>query len=211
MALAIVIAIVLLTGGDADSETESASVEGCRDVEAPAAKQVDLEAPAPGALLKRGDTATAVVETSCGTFTISLDTDRAPRTANSFAYLAEEGVFDGTHFHRIVDDFVIQGGDPQGNGTGGPGYSIREAPPRDLNYQPGVVAMAKTGTEPAGTSGSQFFVVTGAGGASLTPDYALVGEVADGMDVVRRIGGLGGPGEQPQRTVVIDAVTIERG
>lgn len=209
-ALALVVGIVLVTGGGGDSQADVAAVDGCREVEEPAAKTVDLEAPAPGQVVARGQAASAVVETSCGSFTIELDTERAPKTANSFAYLAEQGVFDGTRFHRIVDDFVIQGGDPQGTGTGGPGYSVREAPPRNLAYEPGVVAMAKTASEPAGTSGSQFFVVTGSGGASLTPDYALVGEVSDGMDVVRRIGGLGDAGEQPTKTVVIDSVTIER-
>ena len=78
---------------------------------------------------------------------------------------------------------MIQGGDPAGDGSGGPGYSVEEAPDEDLKYEEGVVAMAKTGAEPAGTSGSQFFIVTGAGAASLTPDYALLGKVTKGMDV----------------------------
>lgn len=209
-ALALVVVIVLVAGGSDESGETVAGVDGCREVEKPAPKSVDLEAPADGQVLKRGETATAVVETSCGSFTIALDTQRAPKTANSFAYLAEEGALDGTGFHRIVNDFVIQGGDPQGTGSGSPGYSVREAPPKNLRYEPGVVAMAKTGTEPAGTSGSQFFVVTGAGGQSLTPDYALVGKVTEGMDVVERIGSLGDGSEQPTKPVVIDSVTIER-
>lgn len=208
-ALAVVVAVVLISAAGEQPAEDSVAVEGCRSVEAPRPKSVDLPAPAPGEVLGRGEPASAVIETNCGNFTIALDTERAPKTANSFAYLAEQGVFDGTTFHRIVDDFVIQGGDPQGDGTGGPGYSIREAPPGDLAYEPGVVAMAKTAAEPSGTSGSQFFVVTGSGGASLTPDYALVGEVTEGMDVVRRIGAAGGAGQQPT-PVVIDAVTLER-
>ncbi|HZJ29464.1 MAG TPA: peptidylprolyl isomerase, partial [Solirubrobacterales bacterium] len=216
--LALVVVVVLVTGGDdgnggenGENGSEVAAAESCEEVERPAPKQVNLEQPQPGTSLEPGEPAAAVVETSCGSFTIELDTARAPKTAESFAYLAERGAFDDTFFHRIAPDFVIQGGDPRGDGTGGPGYQIREAPPTDLTYEPGTVAMAKTEDEPAGTSGSQFFVITGAMGATLTPDYALVGEVTDGMDVVDTIGALGGPDQQPTETVVIESVTVEAG
>lgn len=165
----------------------------------------------PGEVISRGDSAQVAFETSEGRFTVALDTDRAFKTANSFAYLAEEGFYDGLTFHRIVPGFVIQGGDPQGDGTGGPGYQIVEKPPADLEYVPGVVAMAKGGADPSGASGSQFFVVTGAGGADLPPDYALVGEVVEGFDVVEKIGALGGPDERPTREVIIDRATLEKG
>ena len=112
--------------------------------------------------MKKGEKLTAVVETSCGTFDIALDTKRAPKTANSFAFLAEEGFYDDLTFHRIVPGFVIQGGDPLGTGTGGPGYSVDEKPPANLAYTKGIVAMAKSSAEPPGSSGSQFYVVTGA-------------------------------------------------
>ena len=102
------------------------------------------------------------MQTSCGTFEIALDTKRAPKTTNSFAYLADEGFYDDLTFHRIVPGFVIQGGDPLGTGTGGPGYSVDEKPPANLAYTKGTVAMAKSSAEPPGRSGSQFFVVTGA-------------------------------------------------
>ena len=128
----------------------------------------------------------ATVTTNCGEFQITLDAKRAPKTGGSFKYLADKGFYDGTTFHRIVPGFVIQGGDPLGTGTGGPGYSVVERPPRTLAYTRGVVAMAKTQLERAGTSGSQFFVVTG-DDASLPPDYALVGKVTSGDDVVNRI------------------------
>ena len=131
-----------------------------------------------------------MVQTSCGTFEIALDTERAPKTANSFAYLAEEGFYDDLTFHRIVPGFVIQGGDPLGTGTGGPGYKVVEKPPANLAYTKGTVAMAKSSAEPPGTSGSQFYVVTGAD-AGLPPEYALVGKVSEGLDVVERIGKLG--------------------
>ena len=125
--------------------------------------------------------------TNCGEFEITLDAERAPKTGGSFKYLADKGFFDGLGFHRIVPGFVIQGGDPQGNGSGGPGYSIVEAPPEDLTYDKGVVAMAKTAIEDPGTSGSQFFVVT-ADGTPLPPEYALLGKVTKGQEVVDLIG-----------------------
>ena len=155
-----------------------------------------------------------VFDTSCGSFTVSFD-DRAPKTAASFQYLAEQGFFDDTIFHRVVPGFVIQGGDPLGSdpklaGTGGPGYSVDEKPPSDLSYTKGIVAMAKSEAEPPGRSGSQFYVVTGAD-AGLPPDYALVGQVTDGMDVVEAIDALGTPGADgpPSMPVVINSATTE--
>ncbi|MEZ5078354.1 MAG: peptidylprolyl isomerase [Solirubrobacterales bacterium] len=162
----------------------------------------------PEQVLEAGEKATAVVKTNKGSFEIALDTERAPETTNSFAYLAEDGFYDGLDFHRIVPGFVIQGGDPKGDGTGGPGYKVVEAPPDDLEYTKGVVAMAKSGTEAAGTSGSQFFVVTGAD-AGLPPEYALLGEVSSGLDVVEAIGELGGSDEKPTEEVVIESVEIK--
>jgi peptidyl-prolyl cis-trans isomerase B (cyclophilin B) len=160
--------------------------------------------------VQRGDRLTAVVETSCGTFEIALDAKRAPKTVNSFVFLSEEGFYDGLTFHRVAPGFVIQGGDPRGDGTGGPGYSVDEQPPANLAYTKGVVAMAKSSAEPPGRSGSQFFVVLNAD-AGLPPEYALVGRVSEGMDVVERIGKLGTPAEQPKQTVLIERVEIERG
>lgn len=167
--------------------------------------------PADGQVLTRGEQAAVAFSTTEGDFTIELDTVRAPRTANNFAYLAQSGFYDGLDFHRIVPGFVIQGGDPNGDGTGGPGYRVVEKPPSGIRYRPGMVAMAKTGTDPSGASGSQFFIVTGDGASSLTPDYALVGEVSEGFGVVERIGRLGGPDERPSREVVIERATLEKG
>jgi peptidyl-prolyl cis-trans isomerase B (cyclophilin B) len=182
--------------------------EGCEDVSKPAPKDVG-EIKKPKERLSRSETYTATVSTTCGTFEIRLDAKRAPVTGGSFKYLADRKFFDGLTFHRVVPDFVIQGGDPAGDGSGGPGYSVEEAPPRSLKYTEGIVAMAKTGTEPAGTSGSQFFVVTGAQAASLTPDYALLGKVTKGMDVVKKIGGIqADPSGQPAAQVVIKSITV---
>jgi peptidyl-prolyl cis-trans isomerase B (cyclophilin B) len=201
--------IVISRGGDdSDSTTSASGAEGCRKVEAPEPKQVSLKAPKQ--TLEKGEEATAVVQTSCGSFEIALDTERAPKTANSFAYLSEEGFYDDLTFHRIVPGFVIQGGDPQGTGTGGPGYSVDEKPPANLAYTKGTVAMAKSSAEPPGRSGSQFYVVTGAD-AGLPPEYALVGKVSEGIDVVERIGKLGTPTEKPKQTVLIEEITIEKG
>ena len=150
-----------------------------------------------------------MVKTNCGTFEIALDTKRAPKTANSFAFLAEEGFYDDLIFHRVVPGFVIQGGDPKGTGLGGPGYNVDEKPPPNLEYTKGVVAMAKSSADPPGRSGSQFFVVTAAA-APLPPEYALVGKVSKGYATVARIEELGTPEETPTQTVLIEEMTIER-
>src|SRR4051794_38044562 len=133
----------------------------------------------------------AVVHTNCGDFTIAFDLKHQPKTAASFAYLARKGFFDGTTFWRVQrtpdgGDFVIQGGDPTNSGTGGPGYSVTERPASNARYTRGVVAMAKTELEKPGTSGSQFFIVTGED-AGLPPDYAILGRVVGGQDAVQRI------------------------
>jgi cyclophilin family peptidyl-prolyl cis-trans isomerase len=205
-----VVAAILISrsGGGGSDGTTSASADGCKQVDAPPAKNVKLKAPKQ--TVQPGEAVTAVVETSCGSFEIALDTKRAPKTANSFAYMAEEGFYDDLTFHRIVPEFVIQGGDPLGTGTGGPGYKVVEKPPANLAYTKGIVAMAKSAAEPPGTSGSQFFVVTGAD-AGLPPEYALVGKVSSGMDVVTKIGKLGTASEKPKQTVLIEKMTIEKG
>jgi peptidyl-prolyl cis-trans isomerase B (cyclophilin B) len=197
--------------------TETASAEptvdlsnGCEQADKPAAKDVgDIKKPTEK--LDKSKTYVATVSTNCGDFEITLDAKRAPKTGGSFKYLADKKFFDGTTFHRVVPDFVIQGGDPAGTGEGGPGYTIVEAPPSDLVYKKGVVAMAKTQTDPAGASGSQFFVVTGSGGQQLTPDYALLGEVTSGMDTVEKIGGIqADPSSgQPAVTVLIKSIRVK--
>ena len=185
------------TGGEQDT--------GCAKARQPAAKHVRL--PKPAVELDPAKTYVATVTTNCGEFQITLDAKRAPETGGSFKYLADKGFYDGTTFHRIVPGFVIQGGDPLGTGTGGPGYSVVERPPRTLAYTRGVVAMAKTQLERPGTSGSQFFVVTGED-AGLPPDYALVGKVSKGQDVVDTIGTVDTNQEQPVNPVVINSVKI---
>jgi cyclophilin family peptidyl-prolyl cis-trans isomerase len=148
-------------------------------------------------------------QTNCGSFTVSMDEQGGGLSAASFVQLARNGFFKNTFFHRIAPGFVIQGGDPTGSGTGGPGYTTRDAPPADAQYPKYTVAMAKGATDPPGTSGSQFFVMTGDGG--LPPEYAIVGEVTDGLGVVDRIGKLGDPAELPTRVVLIEKATAQQG
>jgi len=146
-------------------------------------------------------------ETNCGSFTVRLDVQTSPKTSASFVSLVKSKYFDGTVFHRIAPGFVIQGGDPTATGSGGPGYLTVDKPPTDAKYVHGVVAMAKTQTQAAGTSGSQFFVVT-ATNAHLPPDYAILGKVVSGIGVVARIGKLGDANEQPTRVVEIEHATV---
>jgi peptidyl-prolyl cis-trans isomerase B (cyclophilin B) len=185
------------------------SAKGCKKVAQPKPREESL--PKPKQTVKKGEKLTAVVATNCGTFDIELATTEAPTIANSFAYLAEEGFYNDLTFHRIVPEFVIQGGDPLGTGAGGAGYEVVEAPPKNLKYTIGTVAMAKTSTAPSGSAGSQFYIVTGPQGETLPPEYALAGKVSSGLAVVKRIGELGGPEEKPTQPVVIEKMSIERG
>jgi cyclophilin family peptidyl-prolyl cis-trans isomerase len=220
---AVIVGIILISrsGGSDDSgskttaskEKEKGGKEKdaatCKEVEQPEPREESL--PKPKMTTKKGEEVTAVVETNCGTFDIELATTEAPTIANSFAYLAEEGFYDELTFHRIVPEFVIQGGDPEGTGGGGPGYQVVEAPPKNLKYTLGTVAMAKTETDPSGAAGSQFYIVTGPQGETLPAEYALAGHVTEGLDVVEAIGELGGAEEKPTQPVVIEKMTIERG
>jgi peptidyl-prolyl cis-trans isomerase B (cyclophilin B) len=160
------------------------------------------------ATLDPSKTYEVTLKTNEGSFSFALDLKDSPHTTASFAALVRKGFFDSLTFHRIVPGFVIQGGDPNGDGTGGPGYTTLDVPPAGARYTKGVVAMAKGGTEPPGTAGSQFFVVTG-DDTQLPPDYALLGKVTSGLDVVEKIGTLGDPStEQPTERVVIEKATL---
>ena len=195
------------SSGDTSAMTTTAVTE-CADVEAPDARNPE-PATAPSEPLDASKTYTLTFDTSCGSFTVALDQKLAPKTAASLVALAKDGYFDDTIFHRVVPGFVIQGGDPTQSGSGGPGYSTVDVPPSDAKYTKGVVAMAKSQAEAPGTSGSQFFVVTG-DDAGLPPDYAIVGTVTDGMDTVERIDALGMPGGDgpPTKPVVVSSVTV---
>jgi len=197
---------------EADSSTEQVASNECgqADVELPEDKQVEP----PKESLDEGEDVTATVETNLGAFDVELDTTRSPKTSSSFVHLAEEGFYDDTAFHRVVADFLVQGGDPLGSGTGGPGYCVDEPPPSNTTYTEGTVAMAKSPNQPPGRSGSQFFVVTAAD-AGLPPDYAILGDVTDGEKTVNAIEDLADPklgaaGGEPTEQVTIETVTVSR-
>ncbi|ADB51685.1 peptidylprolyl isomerase [Conexibacter woesei] len=200
-------AVLAGCGSDGGKKQETTAAV-CRKVAAPEAKS-NLDVRKPVGRLSPTVDWRAIVTTNCGTFTITLDAAASPRTTASFARLARAGFYDDLTFHRIAPGFVIQGGDPLGNGLGGPGYAIAEAPPRTTRYTKGVVAMAKTATDPDGTSGSQFFIVTG-DDAQLPPQYALLGRVTSGLDVVDRIDQRPLRDTDPQGSAPVDPILIER-
>ena len=195
------------TAVESAPETDTSETQDCESVEAPAAKP-DGGAEEPSGTLEAAKTYRLVVATNCGPFTITLDQKGAPNTAASLVSLARAGFFDGVIFHRVVPGFVIQGGDPTGTGTGGPGYKTVDAPKQGAAYTQGVVAMAKSGIEAPGTSGSQFFVVTGED-AGLPAEYAVVGKVTAGLENVLKIDALGLGDGPPSIPVVIEKVTVE--
>lgn len=174
------------SGGTQAQTSTNASSGPCQAVDAPAPKG-EQHLRKPTLVLDPSKTWTVRMTTNCGSFTIKLDVARAPKTAASFASLVKKGFYDDLTFHRIAQGFVIQAGDPQGTGMGGPGYTIVEKPPRGVKYWHGVVAMAKTATEPDGASGSQFFIVT-AQDAQLPAQYAVAGRVVEGLEVADTIG-----------------------
>jgi peptidyl-prolyl cis-trans isomerase B (cyclophilin B) len=208
MALAVfaLVAAAVLIGCGSEDKDEFA--ESCNETPV-APSNLNLDCPEDADTPPAGSV--AVVETGKGPFTIALATEESPLTTASFAYLVDQELYTKTKFHRIAPEFVIQGGDPLGDGTGGPGYSVTEPPPPGTRYTPGIVAMAKAANEPAGTSASQFFVVTGLEGENLPAEYALLGEVTDGIEAVERIARLGTPSEKPKETIFVDKITIEEG
>ena len=149
---------------------------------------------------------TATMQTSMGTLVIALDAVRAPKTVNNFVYLAGYKYYDGIIFHRIINGFVCQGGDPTGTGRGGPGYRFEDELPKPGQYQIGSLAMANAGPD---TNGSQFFLISGPSGVSLPPNYALFGQVVKGLDVVDAMQKVEtSRDDRPLQPVVIESVTI---
>ncbi len=149
---------------------------------------------------------TARFTTNQGSFDVELFADKAPVTAKNFEKLAEKGFYDGTVFHRVIDGFMIQGGDPTGTGRGGPGYTIKDEFAPSLRHTgEGILSMANAGPN---TGGSQFFI-TLAATPWLDNKHAIFGKVTQGMDVVRTIGKVPtGPGDRPRQEVKIEKVQI---
>ncbi|HUC37768.1 MAG TPA: peptidylprolyl isomerase [Acidimicrobiales bacterium] len=148
---------------------------------------------------------TAEVTTSMGSMTIALDPLAAPRTVNNFVFLARYHYFDGIVFHRVIPGFVLQGGDPTGTGTGGPGYQFADELPQPGRYELGSLAMANAGPD---TNGSQFFVISGPDGTRLPPSYSLFGKVVSGLDTVAAIDAIGTSSGKPTQKVTIESVTV---
>jgi len=197
---------------DDPSETTSAPFTygpgACPPAEKPATP-VRSFTDAPQRCLKDGVDYKATFETSEGSFTVDLLEKRAPGTVNNFVVLARNGFFDGLTFHRVVPGFVIQGGDPKGDGSGGPGYTIPDELPTSVaSYKQWAVAMANTGQPKSG--GSQFFVCVDC--STLPgPGYSLFGQVTAGTDTVSKIDALGTGDGPPSKTVTITSVTILEG
>jgi cyclophilin family peptidyl-prolyl cis-trans isomerase len=148
----------------------------------------------------------AEIVTNHGTMTAFLHASNAPRTVNNFVSLARYHYYDGLVFHRIIRDFMIQGGCPEGSGRGGPGYRFEDELPAPGRYEIGSLAMANAGPN---TNGSQFFIVSGPHGVSLPPQYSLFGKLISGLEVLEEIQRVPtGSGDRPKDDVVIESVTI---
>lgn len=177
----------------------------------PTAEASPTEAASPEPVAPADPTKPAVaVTTSEGELQIELASDVSPNLVQAFTALVEDGFYDGLIFHRIVKDFAIQGGDPTGTGTGGPDQSTVDSIPEGFRYVRGTVAMAKTGAEPAGTAGSQFFIVPADSAADrLTPEYAVLGRVVSGLDTVDRLNDVEvGPQDRPVSEVTIEKIEL---
>ena len=166
---------------------QASQAAGCPS--SPTATLPNPQFPAPPMTIDTSKTYTATIKTDVGTIVATLDAKNSAVAVNSFVFLADKKYYDCVTFHRVIPDFMDQTGDPTGTGSGSPGYTVQGAAPATATpqYPLGSLAMAKTGTAPAGTSSNQFFIVAGPQGESLPPDYALFGQVTSGQDVVQKI------------------------
>jgi cyclophilin family peptidyl-prolyl cis-trans isomerase len=148
---------------------------------------------------------TATMETNKGTITFALDAVAAPVTVNNFVFLSRYHYYDDVVFHRVIPGFVVQGGDPTGTGTGGPGYRFEDELPKPGRYELGSLAMANAGPN---TNGSQFFIICGASGAQLPPLYSLFGNAVAGTEVIAALEAAGSSSGRTSETVQMLSVTI---
>ena len=223
MAVGLVVAVVgglflALSAGDAGDEkqeetggssttgapTTVAAAAGCPPSEGVSVQQRQFSAP-PSMCIDPAKSYVAEIRTTKGAMTVALDAKAAPETVNNFVFLARNHFYDGVVFHRIIPGFVVQGGDPQGTGMGGPGYKFADELPPAGAYKIGSLAMANSGPN---TNGSQFFIITGQQGVGLPPNYSLFGQVTAGLDVAKAIEAVGTPEGKPRETVTIESVTI---
>ena len=201
VAVPIIVIIVVMQLNSGGSSKKSV----CPDVKPQSFPQ------APAMTIDPANTYTAVMKTNLGDITIALDAKQAPKTVNSFVFLAQKNFYNGTVFHRIVKDFVDQGGDPKCNGTGGPGYTLPDEPPTAA-YEAGSVTLANSGPN---TSGSQFFLTVSANGAkrlgTTAPfKYSILGQITKGLDVAKKINSYGAATQagKPTKNIYVLRVTI---
>jgi cyclophilin family peptidyl-prolyl cis-trans isomerase len=182
----------LVAAAIAVSPAQAASSASCSSSKPAAAGKPKPSFKKPATVLAKNKRYAIVMTTTCGTIRIGLDRKLGGAIPNAIAFLATKHFFDGLTFHRVVQDFVLQGGDPRGDGTGGPGYEVVGALPSSYHYKLGDIAMAKTQNAPSGAAGSQFFVISGARGAQLPPLYGLFGHAADAdsLATIKRIAAL---------------------
>lgn len=216
------IAFLVSQSGTEKAEKKPAATVACGGKK-PVRKDPGTFSEPPPVAIDQAKTYTATIETSCGTIVVELADDQSPQTVNSFVFLARKGFFDGLTFHRVVKGFAIQGGDPKGDGTGGSGYTIAEAAPPLAGYPKGTVAMAKSPDQPAGASGSQFFIVPGDqaeqslnGTPEAAAQYAILGTVESGFEALERMeavplaaSGSQGERSKPAKTIYIEKITIQ--
>ena len=171
-----------------------------------AGKEKPTWASPPEMAIDPAKTYTATLKTSCGTIVIDLFAEESPKTVNNFVFLAREKFYDGTYFHRVIKDFMNQGGDPTGTGSGGPGYQFEDETANGLTFdEVGLLAMANSGPN---TNGSQFFITTSEP-THLDGKHTIFGVVTKGYDVVKRINGLQtSPDDRPAAAVYVESVTI---
>ena len=182
------------------------TADGCKVVRAPLPRVEHLHRPLQ--TVSRSDRLVAIVKTNCGRFQIRLDARRSPTIVNSFVYMVRSGFYRGLPFYRVVPNFVVQAGDPRAEGTGGPGYTVTEPPPKHFHFRLGTVAMAKAYEEPVGRAGSIFFVCAGQG-RYIKNEYAVLGQVQAGISTIKKIAALGSlPDEEASQTVKIDWIKI---
>ena len=167
----------------------------------------------PAMAIDPNKTYSATIKTNMGDVKVQLFAKESPNAVNNFVFLAKEGFYDGVKFHRVIKGFMIQTGDPRGNGTGGPGYQFKDEleAARSRGYKKGTVAMANAGPN---TNGSQFFIMDA--DYALPPNYVVFGQVTEGQDVVNKIAsvpvqpGAGGrENSSPTVDVRMDSVTVQ--
>jgi peptidyl-prolyl cis-trans isomerase B (cyclophilin B) len=194
------------TSSPSPREPEELPVACGAEVPRQAGKEKQMFDAPPEMVIDRKKAYRATLDTSCGPIELELFADQTPVTVNNFVFLAREGFYDGLTFHRVIPDFVLQGGDPAGDGSGGPGYQFEDEIVKRLKFnQPGLLAMANSGPD---TNGSQFFITTGEP-THLNGLHTIFGRVTGGMNAVREIEALGSPEGTPTARIYIERVTIE--